>query len=537
MGSLIRFAKPSRLEIVFFILIVTSLCIKWIFLIHVGLDSDTVHPALLSRDIKTYGFQVLEEYRLPSDDPYLFSDSLPFHLPIQFLTGFSLLALKISSFLIYILIIGVFSLVVFFMTGNRTAALAFAAFFAALPPSSSLVYMTPIFHNGTILWIGVLLLLSLHDKGTSNYAFVFYLIIIGLVVFSDSIIIMWFLLPIYTTYILFDREDLLKNKYAHALVFLTAGTAFLVKKIFIPQFRHHTVSFIWDPAGIFQNILILFKNYLYLYNDIFFSLSSNWNVLIASIILILSSISLYDIIRGSDRNIPILHIRDYTESNTTTNIDKMQKKKSNLQIALLLFFAIPSLIYILSDYAALGLLRYLSFPFLTVLLILFIHVKIENPRTTACILLLILINTGMGIGTISSMDLPANADSYQFIDFLDENNLTYGYGDYWDANLITYLSSGTITIRPIIYKDSDIYPFEWLTCDCWYKHPPSEFFLLVGERNSNLLNYSLEFPPSREIKWKNYTIYYYSNHTLPHISSFDYVTFDEKVRFIMDKIQ
>jgi len=320
---------------------------------------------------------------------------------------------------------------------------------------------------------------------------------------------MWFLLPIYTTYILLDREDLLKNKYAHALVFLTAGTAFLVKKIFIPQFRHHTVSFIFDPTGIFQNILILFKNYVYLYNDIFFSLSRNWNVLIASIILILSLIGLFYTIKEPNRSIPLMHIRDYTGSNITTNIDRMMKrKKINLLTALFLCVIIPSIIYILSDYAAFGLLRYLSFPFLAVLLILFIYAKIENPGTTACILLLILVNMGIGIGTVSSMDLPANSDSYQFIDFLNENNLTYGYGDYWDANLITYLSGGTITIRPIIYKDSDIYPFEWLTCDCWYKHPPSEFFLLVGERNRNLLNYSLEFPPSREIKWKTilYTI-------------------------------
>jgi len=533
---LVRFDNFSKLDISLLIFVVISLCIKWLYLIHVELNSDTVHPALLSQDIRTYGFQVLTQYRLPSDDPYLFSDTLFFHLPIHFFLNFSLIALKISSFLIFILIICVFSLIVFFATKKKIIALSFAAFFTALPPSSSLTYMTPIFHNGTIFFIGLLFLLFWYTKKNYHYTLILTFIITGLAVFSDSIIIMWFFIPFYIVLFHFDKEELNKNKYTYILILFISIIIFLIKKFFIPTFRHHMVTFTLDPSAIVHNFFTMSKIYVYFYNEIFFSLTNWFNIFFASAIVILSIIIVYESTDQLKRKFPIFHLKESNRANIFTGFFNEITEINLLKATLIFCIVIPSIIFILSDYANFGNLRYLSFSFLAALLVFFFNLKIDNPRIVIPLLLLIIVNIGIGINTIASMSDHNNSDSNQLLNSLIENNLTFGYGDYWDANYITYLSHGAVTMRPVTYRDNDIFPFEWLTCDCWYRNPPSDYFLLVGERNSDLHEYTREYPPTRVLIIKNYSVYLYTNHTLPSISSFNYVTFDEKIQFFLDKI-
>ena len=57
-----------------------------------------------------------------------------------------------------------------------------------------------------------------------------------------------------------------------------------------------------------------------------------------------------------------------------------------------------------------------------------------------------------------------NREQYELINYLKELNLTLGFGDYWDSNIITYLSKEDILVRPVCFTDEKIIPFKWNAC-------------------------------------------------------------------------
>lgn len=75
----------------------------------------------------------------------------------------------------------------------------------------------------------------------------------------------------------------------------------------------------------------------------------------------------------------------------------------------------------------------------------------------------------------------------QVINFLEKNNLYFGYSSYFEANVFSALSNGKIEIANLIATDSntqkmDFSPYLWVTTER-YQHPPYAnkvpFFLLL----------------------------------------------------------
>jgi len=63
--------------------------------------------------------------------------------------------------------------------------------------------------------------------------------------------------------------------------------------------------------------------------------------------------------------------------------------------------------------------------------------------------------------------------------WLIKHHLTYGYGTYWDAGIVTLETKGKVKIRQLIADGSKIVPYRWLSNKRWYKK--KGFFVIYTE--------------------------------------------------------
>ena len=86
---------------------------------------------------------------------------------------------------------------------------------------------------------------------------------------------------------------------------------------------------------------------------------------------------------------------------------------------------------------------------------------------------------------------PAARSEYQQITaFLEQHHLQHGYATFWNAGVLTALSSNRVQVRQIILGSGEIQPFKWLSSERWYQGDSNlhqSFLLLKGaERKVNL---------------------------------------------------
>ena len=101
------------------------------------------------------------------------------------------------------------------------------------------------------------------------------------------------------------------------------------------------------------------------------------------------------------------------------------------------------------------------------------------------------------------------------IQWLEKNQYSHGYGNYWEASAITVMSSGKLTVRPIInpIDSNEITPDHWLTKSDWYsktESPDQGNFIIFNSRHPDRLDLAkiiLNFgKPGQIITINGYTI-------------------------------
>lgn len=94
---------------------------------------------------------------------------------------------------------------------------------------------------------------------------------------------------------------------------------------------------------------------------------------------------------------------------------------------------------------------------------------------TACLVLA----TGKTVLSYAAAD--KNADKRQVADFLQEQNYTFGYATYWNANIITELTDGKVEVANILNPESMEY-FKWSSPMKYYEegYAEGEVFLLIS---------------------------------------------------------
>lgn len=103
---------------------------------------------------------------------------------------------------------------------------------------------------------------------------------------------------------------------------------------------------------------------------------------------------------------------------------------------------------------------------------------------TALLLAAVLLNVGAFtlrpravIGTVVNQ---ANADNYAVLRVLTAHHLTKGYANYWDANINSYLSKGTIDVVPVICDSQAYKPLRWLDTESQITKQSSRSFLILN---------------------------------------------------------
>ncbi len=478
------------------------------------LNSDTVGMGLESMEIWKHQNYLLSGYHVTAADTFFFTELLPFQLVPQILTNYNPLTLKLVSFVIFILVVLVLAIIVFFVTGSRISALVFAALAANLPAEGYWALAMPTTHNATILFGGLILLLLLvlgrnqerletkvekHKKKVTpaNMPWQYIVaiaILVFMAVFSDTIIIVWFLIPYVLAYVLLFKAKSKASNLAIGLMAVLSVIAYVIKTYLIST---------WIDLGsgtrilsdiISVNLPLFFKIIAQFLNQAFYKLISGTAGIGPSDYLsaaIFAALLLYAV-----RN--------------------AMSDRKNWFIYSVLLFSIGAMFaaFMVSGYARdMGGARYLTFTALAVLMIISITYNHKDRLFGALILVFLGLSALACFAYVSTTIFQPNAQEYGLIDYLQGQGLNYGYSTYFDSNVVTYLSGEDVTVRSVLFYPDHMQPNGLLSCDRWYEHDPNKAFILLPngtlDEGSRKVLYSLgsKLNFSETLHYQKYDIY------------------------------
>ncbi len=490
--------------------IIAGLALKLIISLNITLISDSVNYGLASREIFEYHNIFLNYFYFPQNDPYYFTDIYTFQLIPQILTNFSPVALKIMGFVIFCLVILIFSYLILKISKNIVNSFIFAALITNLTPGT-FVYYAQIYHVATVFFAGVLLVILFNFPNLKLYQYFAALIIFFATLFSDTLILIWFLVPgliyyIVITFILPLKASKKKNKKVKynlkglwfvIVSILGSFLIFIYERNFIPYLLKsgdvHLVDFstFIDQAGMFiQRILLLYNGAIYS----LISAPGKLNI-IDYLAIIISVVLIVYCIFWSGKNFPF----------------KFGIFCLFVGISSFLLFAATSVFQEA---------RYLLFIGILIYTVIALCYKNYDKKFLIIVFSLILVNGAASILYISNLDTAPNNEQYGLIDFLESQNLQYGIGDYWDANLITYLSQNKVIIRPVWAGSTGFAPFRWDSAERWFNEDElgkTNFILVTDTKEDrpyvnaeNIQPFLSAHPPAKTLKYENYSIYVFS---------------------------
>jgi len=472
----------NNLHIILIIFIVYGMISKFIIRLKGSLDSDCVNPGMICIDIWKNNNYLLNSYYFPANDPFWFSDILPFHLIPQIISNFDPLALKVVCYIIFLLIILVFAILIYNISNSRIAALTFAALFINIIPTSFAYYEYPACHNATLFFTGLLMLALINKKYKLNAKFIACILLIDLMVFSDSIFIAWFVIPFVVYYLVFYQEKTTESNIFLILLIASSVFTYVYKSFFISTLLSTPISIENMKTALGTNIP------LYLSGLSYISTGEPYNFALYLIFLILLSYASISMIKS--------------------------KKLLPIFVYFLVATLVISMGYIFTSISVdMSTTRYMIFILLSIYVIIALSNKWNN-NAYAVLIFILLISSAISNYYFIDLGFQANKDELDLIEYLKDNNLKYGYGDYWDSNIITYLSRGDIEVLSSFVNYDDIEPYLWLSCKQWYdnrKNMNDDYFILVS-KNVSLLKgdvdtYTKQISPKKILYFKNYIIY------------------------------
>ena len=477
--------------------IIYGVICKFLIIINRSLNSDDVDAGMVSLEIWKHKDYLLSQYYFPAADPNIFSDILPFHLIPQIISNFDPYAIRIMTFVIFLLMIFIFSYLIFKVSGNAINGLIFAALLANLWSGSFWFFSMPTAHNATLFFTGIFLLLFFFNRNFEiNVTSILSIFLLDLIVFSDSIIVAWFVIPFTAIYILLFNDKNFKSNLLILLINLTTFLTYVIKTYLI-------INFVVDPIylkdfwTIFNvNIPLYIKGLLYLLNDNTYSIYETPNL--SNYIIIFSIIIL---LYFSNKNMLI-----------TQN---MQSKR------IYLFFIISAIIIFLGYVCTNLSIDFMTTRYLTLTsLSIYALISLSYNKRYIYILLIFLILFSSAISNyvfIKNLDYQPNKPELELIEYLKGNGLNYGVGDYWDSNIITYLSKEQVIIRPITIYDGAILPRRWLSSERWFSDNSINYtnFFIVFKANDTLKMNALKSylaynQPIKTKSYNGYTMYMYN---------------------------
>lgn len=512
-------SRSLALELLLVVAILYGLATKLVLSLNLRLNSDNVVPGLMARDFWEYKNYLLSDFFLPVHDTYLFTDVVPFHMIPQIISGFDPVALRLTGYVVFLLLLAAVSLLVYRVTGNLISTLILAALGANINVAGYTEFATPNNHAATAFFCAVLILLALYvnpvrsaaldraggqnesasgekqkpgsaadqadgtpvdvppvdalsvdkNKGSARRwpataAALLLPALTFLIAYSDTIAILWFVLPYLFCYLVLYKEKTTRSDLVSLSLIVAIGAAYVLK-----MFSYTNVTITNEVQGV-SHIFKTLPDYL----------SNLWYLLSPGISPVLknSSIGLAEVI-GFSLLILAIGLSIYAA------VRNPERKARFLYLILLLSAGIMAGAFISSSFAGdLSTSRYLSFTAIAIFILIAMGYSGLSGRLRTAYLSLILvmlavavIGSYLALGTISH---EPNKAEYDLIEKLESQGIDHCYGTYWTANVVSYLSDGEVLVRSVSFTpDGRIIPIYWNSCSRWYKYDPEDTYLLT----------------------------------------------------------
>ena len=402
-------------------------------------------------------------------------------------------------------------MLIYSITNNITNSLIFTALIANVPNSpfgwgSYSFFAVPTGHTATILFIGLLLLICEQDA-SKEVKSILYLLILILISFSDSILILWYLVPFFASRTLLNRPFELRKMIFPVISMASVGFIYLLKES-VNTFISTPVSLITSKAQILDNSRLFYEGIALLYNFNLYQFTQTHKLDIQVAIIIPITIGIIYFV--------------------VVNISYKMLKRPFCLFAIFSIVFI-SIVYIFTS-VSIDILttRYLTFPLIicTVILAIIYNKNTKHYRLYSILLLsLIIINASSNIEVYNSGYPQPNQEQYELIEYLQKSNLTFGYGDYWDSNIITYLSNEAVIIRPVKFTGTKIVPSRWLSCERWFRDQNNTndvFVIYKDKKRADIQIMVSENPPKETLAFESYIIYVWDSQKLQPLMNFNY---------------
>lgn len=394
------------------------------------LTSDSANAGLFPMEVMRGNF----EYVFPANNPYIFTDYI-FHMLIQPLTGYSPLALVLTGYAMYVLIVLASAAMALRLAG-RMEALVAAALVANLPFMGLRYAIYTLYHNGTILFILLSILVFYADRPPFRLSVRWRVTVVAVLqflgVFSDTLMLPLFTLPliVYSAYMLLKKRQATEaDKGSNG----TEGSPVLWLASTMPALIAYALRSrggqLWPGGPILATGVELgspgsLLQHPEMLSEFTAALVRNGGGIIALVVFV---VVLLVILERKDR---FLH-------------------------AVLVFGAIFMMIGFMSMTMEGDPARYLILIIILTLVVIATGTMRRGinyiPLIAAIVIVLVYI--GSNVQILKEPHPDYNKLNQNFLAFLDSKNITHGYADYWTANLYTYLSGGKVMIEPCLVQD------------------------------------------------------------------------------------
>jgi hypothetical protein len=284
------------------------------------------------------------------------------------------------------------------------------------------------------------------------------IVLTALTVLSDTIVLPWLVVPFILVYLLFVKKSDMMN-IAVASMAVVSIVVYVFKTYFIYNWVVQDVLSPSASADLPATVQLYFTALAALLNQGLFSIAQGFKgfgILEAASLLAFIALAAYAVKKA------------------------LEDKKNRLFYGILLAStATMFAMWLVSDYTIdIASTRYLTFTAITAFMLVAMCFKPDDRAYGALALALLLISAVFGALQMGNLQEP-NAAEYGLISYLKENDQTFGYGGYWSANIVTYLSGEDVAVRKAVFYRNDIKPWMWHSCERWYQSTPDNSFILV----------------------------------------------------------
>ncbi|RDY34237.1 hypothetical protein DVJ82_017945 [Escherichia coli] len=446
----------ARFDKYFLLIVAFTICLLLTF-IYIPVEPDVANSPLVWRAFLDEGFKVLVDWK-PTPDSWYFT-IYPLHfLLFLFMDDSSLSPLIISTAIFSFVTAVSYSHVVFGYKNTRP--FISLLFFLSLMSSCAMTYgyiAHPFSHNSTNAFGAVSLVLL---ANVINGKSLFYGVLLSFACLIAGVSDPWFLasygLPILITILISSAIKRNRATYITAILYISI---FLTCKTSIIQEYYG-----WPVAALtVQNFDVWLKNIKWIFLNLGSSLNitpvnSEISYIISSCIWIV--ITLYSFILAL-------------------------KEKSLIITTMCLSVAAISAAFIISYESADAFSsRFIvNILYIAPALAFYVIYKTKNLYVSMALALCFISNISSYAGS-KGPNVDQSHDAKDYISFLKDNNLKFGYSEFWDmANIITWKTGGDITITPVYFdKESGRMKLTWQRGQSFNSHRTKDYVARSPER-------------------------------------------------------